>query len=125
VPHVHKFARPAERLNVVGAVSLVVALVDLFQQIENYLTAFALLGKVLLVVLRVPDFNETFEDANLLLWLRNAFLQVSALEEIRLVATGERPEDVDVREDSVLLECTHFFEFFVVELAVVLLRDFA
>jgi hypothetical protein len=125
VPHVHKFARPAERLNVVGAVSLVVALVDLFQQIENYLTAFALLGKVLLVVLRVPDFNETFEDADLLLWLGNAFLQVSALEEIRLVATGERPEDVDVREDSVLLERTHFFEFFVVELAVVLLRDFA
>jgi hypothetical protein len=125
VPHVHKFARLAERLNSVGAVSLVVTLVDLLQQIENYLTAFALLGKVLLVVLRVPDFNETFEDADLLLWLRNAFLQVSALEEIRLVATGERPEDVDVREDSVLLERTHFFEFFVVELAVVLLRDFA
>jgi hypothetical protein len=122
---VHKFARLAERLNSVGAVSLVVTLVDLLQQIENYLTAFALLGKVLLVVLRVPDFNETFEDADLLLWLRNAFLQVSALEEIRLVATGERPEDVDVREDSVLLERTHFFEFFVVELAVVLLRDFA
>jgi len=125
MPHVHKFARLAERLNSVGAVSLVVTLVDLLQQIENYLTAFALLGKVLLVVLRVPDFNETFEDADLLLWLRNAFLQVSALEEIRLVATGERPEDVDVREDSVLLERTHFFEFFVVELAVVLLRDFA
>jgi hypothetical protein len=125
VPHVHKFARLAERLNSVGAVSLVVTLVDLLQQIENYLTAFALLGKVLLVVLRVPDFNETFEDADLLLWLGNAFLQVSALEEIRLVATGERPEDVDVREDSVLLERTHFFEFFVVELAVVLLRDFA
>lgn len=125
MPHVHKFARLAERLNSVGAVSLVVTLVDLLQQIENYLTAFALLGKVFLVVLRVPDFNETFEDADLLLWLRNAFLQVSALEEIRLVATGERPEDVDVREDSVLLERTHFFEFFVVELAVVLLRDFA
>ena len=63
----------------------------------------------------VPNFYKALKNADLLLWLGDTTLQVSALKEIRLVSSRKCPKDVDVCENCILLDFRYLFQFTIVK----------
>jgi len=115
MPQMIELTRLFKCLNIEWALLLVMPFVNLLDQFEYFNSAFGFIYKIILVVFIIPNFYKALEDANLLLWLGNTTLQVSALEEIRLVSSRECPKNVDICENSILLEVSNLFELLIVK----------
>jgi len=96
------------------------AVVDLLDEFNNCLCSSLNLLLVLLVLVIVPNFEETFEDTNLFLCWLDAHLDSFALDLVQDGTSRVALKDIDVRENSLREQALHVLQLRAEVLTVVL-----